>query len=221
MTDRPIIGHGSTLNPAGATPLPVSIKNYSKTAARPTLIALSSPAMGSGKSTVADRLIHQHGFVLLKFAGPLKYMTRTLLEQIGMDAEEIERRVEGDLKEEIVPALQATTRKVMQALGTEFGRLCLHENVWADATKARAQYYLDRGISVVIDDMRYRNELEAVRSILGIPVRVTRPGAAVTSTHSSEGELDDEPMTTIQNTGSIQDLHRQVDAMLAHLLDTQ
>jgi hypothetical protein len=186
---------------------------------RPILIALTSPAMGSGKSTVAEHLVKQHGFILLKFAGPLKAMARSLLAELGDDGMTIERRVEGDFKEVPIPALQCTARQLLQRLGTEFGRHQLHENVWADVTRDRAAQYLRHGRSVVIDDLRYLNELAAVRWAGGIPIRVTRPGAAVTSSHSSEGELNGEPMTTLANDGTIDDLRTLVDDTLAHLLD--
>lgn len=188
---------------------------------KPILIALCAPAMQSGKSTVAEHLVNQHGFVLLKFATPLKAMTRTLLSELGMDNEEIEARVNGDLKEDTIPSLQATSREVQQRLGTEFGRKQLHENVWADITRTRAEYFLARGQSVVIDDMRYRNELDAVRWAGGTPLRIMRPGVTVTTQHSSEGELDGEMMTTLDNGGSLSDLLRLVDDTLAYLLDEQ
>jgi len=186
---------------------------------KPILIALSARAMGSGKSTVAERLMANHGFVLVKFAGPLKAMTRTLLSELGEDAETVERRVEGDRKETVVPALQQTTRHVMQCLGTEFGRVCLHENVWADITRAKVERLLAAGKSVVIDDLRYLNELEALRWIGVVPVRVERHSARVTSTHSSEGELDHEPMITLPNNDTIERLHQATD-VLVHSLKT-
>jgi hypothetical protein len=237
MTDQPVVGHGSTLNPHdvefsaanrdapgyrehvarlardGGGPL------YDDRPRRPILIALTAPAMGCGKSTVADHLVKAHGFVALKFAGPLKGMARTLLTELGDDPMTVERRIEGDLKEEVIPALQCTARQLMQRLGTEFGRHQLHENVWADVTRSRAAQFLQRGRSVVIDDLRYRNELEAIRWAGGVPIRVTRPGAAVTSQHSSEGELNDEALLELPNTGTIQQLCALVDGTLAYLLD--
>lgn len=43
------------------------------------LIGLCSPAMGSGKSTVADYLVRHHGFSRVALATPLKMMTTALL----------------------------------------------------------------------------------------------------------------------------------------------
>lgn len=232
MIDKLVIGHGRGLTSARPDPLR-KLEPFIPSAAtkrmgeilgaeftlksKPLLIALTSPAMGSGKSTVADHLVTNHGFILLKFAGPLKAMTRTLLSELGEDGMTIERRVEGDLKEEPIPALQATCRQVMQKLGTEFGRHQLHENVWADVTRSRATHFLLAGKSVVIDDMRYLNELEAVRWAGGCPIRITRPGATVTSDHSSEGALNGENMLTLPNTGTIQQLQALVDQTIETL----
>ena len=179
----------------------------------PRLIALCSPAMGSGKSVIAHHLVAVHGFVLLKFAGPLKAMTRALFAELGDDATTIEDRVEGGLKEIYVHALRHTPRYVMQRLGTEFGRDCLHPDVWADIVKERAQKYLAAGQSVVIDDMRYLNEAEAVRSVGGYCIRVVRLGAHITSSHSSEGGLDKVGMLSIDNSGTIDQLRRYADTL--------
>lgn len=188
---------------------------------RPLFIALSSPAMGSGKSVVAQHLVDNHGFELVKFAGPLKAMTRALLEELGEDYTVIEARLEGNLKEHVIPALQVSCRRVMQTIGTELGRVCWHENVWADIAGHRASSLLSAGRNVVVDDMRYLNELAAVKSAGGIPLRVTRPGVTVTAAHSSEGELDGEMMTVLDNRGSLDDLYRLVDNTVAYLRDDQ
>ena len=72
-----------------------------------SLIALCSPAMRSGKSTVAEHLVDSFGFQKVSFATPIKAMTVALLEAAGANPEEIERRVYGDLKDVGGPALLA------------------------------------------------------------------------------------------------------------------
>jgi hypothetical protein len=71
----------------------------------PILIALCAPAMGSGKSEVARRLVERHGFMALKFAGTLKEMLRAMLRSLAYPVEMIERMVEGDLKEIVTDSL--------------------------------------------------------------------------------------------------------------------
>lgn len=230
MTAHLTVGHGSAL---GANPHGIEFSRvnrdapgYAEYVARleregdstldddpPILVALCAPAMGSGKSAVAEHLVKRHGFVALKFAGPLKAMTRTLLTQLGEDAATVERRVEGDLKEAEIPTLRRSCRYVMQRLGTEFGRDLLHEDVWASITAERASKMLAAGRSVVVDDMRYLNELNAIRGVGGVGVRVKRNSATVTSGHSSEGELNGIPMDEIDNNWpTLEELHRHIDA---------
>jgi antitoxin component of RelBE/YafQ-DinJ toxin-antitoxin module len=66
---------------------------------KPTVVAFAGKR-GSGKSVAADVLIHVYDFTDLKFAGPLKEMIRTALRMKGLSSEDVERRVEGDLKEQ-------------------------------------------------------------------------------------------------------------------------
>lgn len=190
------------------------------TAPAPHLIALCSPAMGSGKSTVAAHLARRHGFTVLKFAGPLKAMTRAFLREIGLSFGEIEAYTDGDLKEQVIPGVpgDVTCRRFQQLLGTEFGRDCIHPNLWTEITLHRARALLGAGKSVVIDDMRFPNELAGVIMTGGIPLRIVRPGAAVTSAaHASEGGLDTTTMDFLLNDGDIAALQAGVDRVISHL----
>jgi hypothetical protein len=181
----------------------------------PRLIALTSPAMGSGKSVVAAHLVERHDFRLVKFAGPLKAMTRALLGEAGIRPSEIERMVEGDLKETEIPGLGVTPRRLMQTIGTEWARRTLRddEEFWVDMARVAVRHWLSLGVSVVIDDMRYVNEMEMVREFGGHCVRIVRPGVDVTVAHSSEGELDQFQMLRIQNNGTLGDLRRKADTL--------
>jgi hypothetical protein len=158
----------------------------------PLLVGLCSPAMGSGKTTVAEILERQHGFVRNPLAFTLKEMTETFLTSVGFspyDAREL--ILDPELKEAPIKELGGVTpRHLMQTLGTEWGRNCIHENVWVEVCIHRAKYWLRQGRSVVIDDVRFPNEADAIRAAGGIIIRVIRPGAHVTSSHASEGALD-------------------------------
>lgn len=121
----------------------------------------------SGKSTVADHLISQ-GFVRVKFAGPLKDMLRA----IGLP----ERAIEGDLKTTPMRILgYRTPRFAMQTLGTEWGRKIMGDGFWTGLLEARANKLLAHGLHVVCDDMRFPNEVEAIRNMGGRIIKVERP----------------------------------------------
>lgn len=170
------------------------------------LIALTGLA-GSGKSTVAKRLVVRHGYRVEKFAGPLKDMLRGF----GLT----ERHIEGDLKEVPCDILGGKTpRYAMQTLGLEWGRDIISPSLWVDAWSRRAATGL-----VVCDDCRFPNEAAAVRALGGIIVRVVRPGLVGGSEHASEsGQNGIEPDATLWNDetddGRLAQLHSRVDALL-------
>lgn len=184
------------------------------TTTQPRLIGLCSPAMFSGKTTVADHLCLHHGFTKLSFATPLKKMTETFFHQLGMSALEIAQRTHGHRKEEIIPDIGVSARHVMQSIGTAFGRKCIGEDVWVNVTLAAAIKLMHHGNSVVIDDLRFPNEHDAIHAAGGDTWRIVRPDARITLAHESEGKLDGYHMPEVFNGGSVGDLHAAVDRAL-------
>lgn len=170
---------------------------------RGLLIALTSCAMGCGKSEVAKVLMYG-GFRLVKFAHICKAMTKTFLREAvpSLSPSKIERMVNGNLKDTLIEDLGVTPRHLMQTLGTEW-RLAVRPDLWATLTAAKVEKMLEAGHNVVIDDMRFKVELEEVRRLGGFPVRVIRPGIEPINSHPSEGELDNVPMAHIENSGSL------------------
>jgi len=75
------------------------------------LIAFAGPA-GSGKST-ASAVLQDQGFELVKFASPLKAMMRAYYRSCGAEADFIERKIEGDLKQAPCPMLGFKTPPVL------------------------------------------------------------------------------------------------------------
>ncbi|MFL9904623.1 hypothetical protein PQR71_41935 [Paraburkholderia fungorum] len=180
----------------------------------PQVIALVGNA-GAGKSTVAEYLQEVHRYKLVKFAGPLK----TMLRAIGLDDEEIE----GSRKEVPCDLLCGKTpRHAMVTLGTEWGRDQIGVNFWAGLWQEEAAAHINSGHVVVVDDCRFFNELQSVRSMGGIAWRITRPDHAGSSipTHRSEGALSAyyDTMRKLVNDSDICALHLQVfDALRAEL----
>jgi hypothetical protein len=191
----------------------------------PTVFGLYSPAMGSGKSEVAKVLVNEFGAKLIKFAGPLKDMTRVLLLHMGVTPSDVERCLEGDLKELPVPGWkrqeaigngppEITPRRIMQTLGTEWRNL-IDLNLWTRIAQENISEQLAKGHHVVVDDMRFPHELDVIRALGGKFVRVLRPTARVTSKHGSEGLLDNRVSDhTIYNTATLADLRESVRKMM-------
>ena len=175
------------------------------------LIGLCSPAMFSGKSTVANHLVTRHRFAKLAFAAPLKSMTEALLSSVGIGPVLARQMIHGDLKEAEIRELGVTPRKLMQTLGSEWGRSCIREDLWVHIAITRARAFMEVGTPVVIDDVRFPNEFEAIEAAGGTCYRVVRPEATVTRAHVSEGQLDGIVMPEIWNSGSLDDLHAAAD----------
>ena len=129
-----------------------------------------------------------------------------------------------------------TPRLLLQIIGTECIRDKVHPNAWVNALFADYKAkWIPTGDSVAeedvslekeypnwcITDMRFPNELEAVKSRGGITIRVNRPWVdknkehQVITEHPSETALDNAEFDyTIENNSSIEDLIHTVSLIL-------
>ncbi len=186
-----------------------------------SLIALSGRA-GSGKSTVADVLVNEAGFVRVKFASALKAMLTALYETAGFAQEEIDDRLEGHLKERPCAVLGGQTpRFAMQTLGTEWGRSVISPSLWTNITRATIRANLNAGQSVVVDDLRFPNELALIEDMGGETATIVRGlGDEFTDHISESGGL--KTLYTIPNNRSkdeLQELTRHFFGVPFHFRD--
>jgi hypothetical protein len=160
----------------------------------------------SGKDSAAAALVKE-GWQLVKFADGLKTMLRAYFQYLGVAPLDIERLIEGDLKEEPTHMLCGkSTRWAMQTLGTEWGRDLIGGDLWVNATLARASQFS----RAVISDCRFPNEAKAVQTQGGLIIRVVRSGLTADS-HPSEQLIDSIPADfLIVNDGTLDDLHKKV-----------
>lgn len=169
----------------------------------PKVVALTGLA-GSGKSTLADYLIARHGYIRVKFAGPLKQMARA----IGLT----DAHIEGALKELPCPLLQGKTpRFFMQQLGTQFGRDTVGQGFWTGLWGRTANDVLDHGGRVITDDCRFDNEADMVRGFGGVVVELQGRGG-IAGEHSSEQGVDAD--LVLHNMGTIAELQARADEVL-------
>ncbi len=165
----------------------------------PQLIALHGPA-GSGKTYCGDIFVQRYGFARVKFADPLKNMLRAFLQTAGVTSENVERYIEGDLKEEPCHYLSgASPRRAMQTLGGEWGRDLIDADLWANAGIIAAMRLIRHGHSVVIDDCRYENEAENVLLHAGRVIQIVRPMSKMVGNHKSEKPLPGHLITDTLN----------------------
>lgn len=179
---------------------------------------------GAGKSTVAAHLVATRGAIRLPFARPLKSMLLHLLEGQGVGFSVATRMIDGDLKEVPTPHLGGRTpRHAMQTLGTEWGR-ALAPTFWVDAWRAavdRADLEAAADMAdlvIVADDVRFPEEVAAVRALGGRIIRIERPGAGLggaAAGHTSETTDLGAPDMEIVNDGDLDDLRWRVAYGLA------
>lgn len=140
------------------------------------LIGLSGP-LGAGKSLAAKILSVQFGYEIRPFAGPLKSM----METAGVPRENLY----GTPEQKAAPLSLLggkSARHAMQTLGTDWGRLCIGEDFWANSWVAKA------GDRAIADDLRFQNESEVIRSRGGIVIQIIRDITDLNKTadHASE-----------------------------------
>ena len=133
--------------------------------------------IGSGKDTAADYLVNFHGFRRDSFANTLKDAVaavfgwdRTLLEGRTKEAREWREQVDPWWAERLnIPHL--TPRWVLQYWGTEVCRQAFHDDIWIASVENKMRKTTD---NIVISDVRFPNEINAIHGAGGIVVRVQR-----------------------------------------------
>ncbi len=156
-----------------------------------------SGKIGTGKNYVAENILYpmlpEKNTVVLSFADHFK------IDTIAKDKFKFE---------DVFHKKTEVSRKALQKRGTEEGRDVYGPMVWVDTLKAWMRVLHERGIQrVIIGDVRFKSEAEAIRSMGGHLIRVNAKGrnmqkllqeakgdlavAKEISEHISEIELDE------------------------------
>ena len=147
------------------------------------IIGLAGKAM-SGKDTVADCLVDNFGFIKLAFADGIADMLRT-----GFD---VPGRYQLQEKETPIPGIGHSWRRLMQTLGTEWGR-SLDPYIWVKRMEQVILRFADHQDQIVISDVRFQNEADWIRQ-QGTLWHISRPGFNNnTPDHSSEAGIEMQP----------------------------
>jgi hypothetical protein len=181
--------------------------------------------IGSGKDTVADFLVKEHGFHRDSFAKSLKDAVsaifgwdRELLEGATQESRMWRERIDPYWSNKLDKAV--TPRYILQHWGTEVMRVHFHDSIWIDSFTARY-----RGGNIVLSDTRFINEINTIRNLKGKVVLVRR-GPIPTqqemqerSVHQSEWDWIGQRFDyEIDNLGNLEDLRTQVGVMIRNLL---
>lgn len=183
-----------------------------------TLIGIYSPVPGSGKTTVAKFLEGQCGFVRFPFADSVKFAGVNLLVNLGMKEHEAHNLLFFD-KEAQIPVLRqgVTGRYLLQRLGTDFGRNLIDPDIWVKGWKHEIASTIPTCDKIIADDVRFPNEVAAIRDLGGEMWLLLRPGKELRSeeSHESEGNLNNMHFDNVLvNDGSVDELHENVLATL-------
>lgn len=192
------------------------------------LIGLTGYAR-SGKDTVGAYLCDVWGFERRAFADRLKELALENNPRMTLDYYN-DRRV-WDLRSLVsaygwerakdeFPAL----REYLQDVGIE--KRNLDEDYWVDPVLPRPEtmpspkafgarlWGSQPETNIVITDVRFPNEIERIKSLGGVIVRVDRPGVGPANNHVSEHAWVGSEDITIRNHHGIEDLHKQVDSLV-------
>jgi hypothetical protein len=179
---------------------------------------------GSGKTTAGNWFLrNQKNCIRMSFAQPLKKMMYELIRDTlptKWPLRPSDYLTNPELKNEPLPFLAGhTPRRLMQTLGTEWGRDTVEPDFWVKLAEGKIERTLgnnyhrgeDMRVRIVFDDLRFANEADMVRRYGGLVVRIERPDAKPVEEHASE-KLHFDPDVTILNIGTIEDLEEQLAA---------
>lgn len=132
--------------------------------------------IGSGKDTIADYLVNNHGFRRESFAGTLKDAVaavfgwdRTMLEGRTKEARQWREQQDDWWTNRLGRVI--TPRWVLQYWGTEVCRAGFHDDIWIASLEHKLLKSHD---DVVISDCRFPNEIKAIKNAGGKVIRVMR-----------------------------------------------
>ena len=200
--------------------------------------------IGSGKDTIADYLTTFHGFKRVSFAASLKDAVasvfgweRELLEGSTKSSREWREKRDDWWSDRL--DMEITPRWVLQYWGTEVCRNNFHTDIWVASVENKLRQTKD---NIVITDCRFSNEVNSIKSVGGITMRVSRGerpnwySSAVDYNNEPEGseqrlkamvELGNYSVHAseyssigllydyyIDNNGTIDDLHKQVNSVV-------
>jgi hypothetical protein len=167
------------------------------------IIGLSGYAQ-SGKDSTAELLCLNYKYKRQAFADPMRHALMIInpkLDSITRLSEYVDDYGWDMAKK------NPEVRRLLQVLGTDFGRKMLGEDVWVKMIMDKLNYE-DR---VVISDVRFPNEAEAIRKLGGSVWRINRRNHSAVNGHPSEHAMDNYMFNhVIYNDGTLDDLSDEV-----------
>jgi hypothetical protein len=172
---------------------------YSYLRGKIRLIGISGAAR-SGKDTFAQALTEQFGYEQYSFAEPIYKMLNTLPYLHNLRSEMVGKEIDHRF-------YNKSPRRMLQTLGTEWGRQHISPDVWIWIMQDKLESKGGNIVRHVISDLRFPNEAEWIRKMGGICIRIEREQRINVITHVSEQGIPDELITsTLTNDSTIEAL---------------
>jgi len=162
----------------------------------------------SGKDTLANQLVEREGFFRTALADPMRNILYAINPTIERDGSGLARTVRlqqivNTIGWERAKVEYPEIRQLLQRLGTDGARQFISDDVWIRATFDNVKHE-----KVVIPDVRFPNEAEAIKKRGGVIVRIFRSGYEPTNTHISETAYSDQDIV-LYNDGTPEDLYKK------------
>jgi hypothetical protein len=148
---------------------------------------------GAGKSTVSETAINLYASKRVYFRIGFADAMYDMLAAMGVPLDVVYNKTRWDEPLEILAG--RTCRHACVTLGTEWGRKQLGESVWTALTIRRAREIIGRQYVrpnvVIIDNVRFPDEADAILDAGGHMIAFRRHGLEVDLSHESEKHIPD------------------------------
>jgi ABC-type dipeptide/oligopeptide/nickel transport system ATPase subunit len=177
-----------------------------------------SGRQGSGKDTAAQHLVAKHNWRRIAFADAMRvslYRLNPYLETVEMRLQDALFAFENwDILKRELPEV----RRLLQTFGTEVGRDVFGESIWIDIAMRAVDSAPES--NWVITDVRFENEVQAIRQRGGHLIYIRRPGCKANKAHRSE-RFDTRAVADIEvvNNLDIENLQQCIECSVACLAE--
>jgi len=171
---------------------------------------------GSGKDTTADYIIKNYdNWEKDSFAGTLKDAVSAIFgwDRKMLAGETPEDRALRETKDDFWSkklGFDVTPRNILQKLGTDCIREHFHKNIWVDSLERKL---INNDKNIIITDCRFQNEIERLKNLGAIFIRVMRNplpewwGDAIELNHANKGLVKLSVERWEEITKSMKDVH--------------